>query len=181
MAIDINTSRLVFVRAYLWRPKECCIAGHFILPPTMSNASPSVLPLFNSPTSGEQLSQAATATTAQEVEENAWEDESPPAGYPRLAEKMSRIPEIAIFRRFGSLNAQNLLYLQAELVSMEKRLQKFQGQDSRSGIGNRKKYARNWYFLSQSRKDGNEKQWKLVRQIRQVLKEYSEGPNDFFT
>jgi hypothetical protein len=42
-------------------------------------------------------------------------------GYPKLARHMGASPEIAIFRRFGALNAQNLLYLQAELVHLEKR------------------------------------------------------------
>lgn len=87
---------------------------------------------------------------------------------------MCHIPETAIFRRFGTLNAQNLLYLQAELVSMEERLRKLQRVDATSSVGKKSKYARNWFYLSQSRKDGDEKQWRLVRRIRQTLKEYSE-------
>ncbi|KAL2354460.1 hypothetical protein BJ546DRAFT_60568 [Cryomyces antarcticus] len=44
-------------------------------------------------------------------------------GYPRLAHRLSRDPAtFAIFRRFGVLNAKNLLYLQAELAHDEDEL-----------------------------------------------------------
>jgi hypothetical protein len=41
-----------------------------------------------------------------------------PNGYTKLAIQMGQYSEMAIFRRFGALNAQNLLYLQAELVQL---------------------------------------------------------------
>lgn len=44
-------------------------------------------------------------------------------GYPIFAGRIGLIPEIATFRRFGALNSQNLLlYLQAQLVSLEQEL-----------------------------------------------------------
>jgi hypothetical protein len=45
-------------------------------------------------------------------------------GYPKLSRLMAFYPEVAIFRRFGALNAENLLYLQAELQDLEIALQK---------------------------------------------------------
>ncbi len=45
-------------------------------------------------------------------------------GYTALALLMGRVPEVAIFRRFSTLNARNLLYLQAELVQLEDDLEK---------------------------------------------------------
>lgn len=44
-------------------------------------------------------------------------------GYPKLAAQMKLQPETFMFRRFSFLNAQNLLYLQAELTILKKRLQ----------------------------------------------------------
>jgi len=45
-------------------------------------------------------------------------------GYPKLAGQIELCPETAIFRRFGALNAENLLYFQAELVWLETELTK---------------------------------------------------------
>ena len=47
-------------------------------------------------------------------------------GYPKLAGQMGLRPEVAIFRRFGALNAENLLYFQAELALLERDLQEQQ-------------------------------------------------------
>jgi hypothetical protein len=58
-------------------------------------------------------------------------------GYPSLAGQIELRPETAIFRRFGSLNAENLLYLQAELTSLERELQLQQLGDHLSGNGGR--------------------------------------------
>ena len=49
-----------------------------------------------------------------------------PKGYAKLSSLMSTDSEFAIFRKFGALNAQNLLYYQAELRRMicEQQLQR---------------------------------------------------------
>ncbi|RYP14609.1 hypothetical protein DL765_006280 [Monosporascus sp. GIB2] len=49
--------------------------------------------------------------------------ENLPAGYPKLAGFMSKAKEHAIFRKFQSLNARNLLYYQSELTDLEAQLQ----------------------------------------------------------
>jgi len=94
-------------------------------------------------------------------------------GYPKLAHHMGASPEIAIFRRFGALNAQNLLYLQAELVHLEKTLREFEKRDSQSSEGMKSQYARDWFWLSRSENDGNDDQWQTVLAIRKKLVEYS--------
>ncbi len=101
-------------------------------------------------------------------------------GYAKLASLMGAHPEVAILRRFGALNAQNLLYLQAELVALEKDLRKYSCEDSASNDLNRKFYSRDWYSLSISKDDTNNnesmgKQWRCVLMIRDKLKEYSES------
>lgn len=46
----------------------------------------------------------------------------PPIGYPCLSEQMGIKPETLIFRKFVALNARILLYMEAELVDLEKLL-----------------------------------------------------------
>ena len=40
-------------------------------------------------------------------------------GYAKLSSVMSNDSEFAIYRKFGALNIQNLLYYQAELLGLE--------------------------------------------------------------
>jgi hypothetical protein len=51
-------------------------------------------------------------------------------GYPRIAGEIGFNPELAMFRRFGALNARNLLYLQNELAQLELKLKKAELKDS---------------------------------------------------
>ncbi|PVH93718.1 hypothetical protein DM02DRAFT_721607 [Periconia macrospinosa] len=97
------------------------------------------------------------------------------SGYPKFAGQIEMRPECAIFRRFGGLNAMNLLYLQAELVLLEESLHKQQKADSESGHGRKTKYARSWYQLSSSEEDGGTRQLDLVHKVRETLKEYNEA------
>ena len=99
-------------------------------------------------------------------------------GYARLASLMGAYPEVAIFRRFGALNAQNLLYLQAKLVALENDLRACAFEDARSDNPDRATYSTDWYTLSQSKDEnggpeGSGKQWRVVLRIREKLKEYS--------
>ncbi|KAF1967562.1 hypothetical protein BU23DRAFT_542456 [Bimuria novae-zelandiae CBS 107.79] len=96
-------------------------------------------------------------------------------GYPQFASKIELRPEFAIFRRFGGLNAENLLYLQAELSMLEEDLQLQQKIDSESNHERRSKYALNWYQLSRSRSHGDTTQLDLVFRIRDTLKQYNDA------
>lgn len=59
--------------------------------------------------------------------------EQPSMGsYNKLSKFMGSWPEVAIFRRFGALNAQNLLFMQAELVRLEDELQSIREDDEQS-------------------------------------------------
>ncbi|KAH8165634.1 hypothetical protein CIB48_g2605 [Xylaria polymorpha] len=100
-----------------------------------------------------------------------------PAGYPRLASLMGAHPEMATFRRFGSLNALNLLYLQAELVDLENKLLKQAKTDAESGHFEPSIYHRDWQTLSESMttEDGNPTQWHTMLEVRDKLKEYNQA------
>ena len=96
-------------------------------------------------------------------------------GYPKLAAKIEILPEAAIYRRFGALNAQNLLYYQAELTDLEQKLQEQQKLDSNDQKGHGQSYALNWVWLKHSKTDGDGCQLDLVLQIRELLAKYSES------
>lgn len=46
-----------------------------------------------------------------------------PPGYPKLASLISKDKNYAVFRKFSSLNARNILYLQSELTELESQLE----------------------------------------------------------
>ncbi|KAF2468337.1 uncharacterized protein BDR25DRAFT_335447 [Lindgomyces ingoldianus] len=98
-------------------------------------------------------------------------------GYPKLAAKIEIQPEAAIFRKFGALNAQNLLYFQAELTCLEQELRDQQLEDDNDrnpDQGVKKcKYAKSWDWLRDSQEDGDTTQLDLVLKIRETLKEYN--------
>lgn len=108
---------------------------------------------------------------------------SSPQGHQRLADFMAEHPANAVFRRFGSLNALNLLYYQAELTELEIDLCKVAKIDRESTDRHRQLYFRSYLLLSQGKTDSNDTasesmaQWKLILKLRSVMKEYSElGP-----
>jgi hypothetical protein len=45
-------------------------------------------------------------------------------GWPKLAEKMAKVPEFAAFSRFSDLNVRNLLYYQAQIKSLRTKILK---------------------------------------------------------
>jgi MoxR-like ATPase len=94
-------------------------------------------------------------------------------GYPKLAARIEVQPELSIYRRFGALNAQNLLYYQAELVDIEEKLRAQQVQDDNDATGEKSLYAKTWFRLKDSAVDGDTKQLDLVTCMRETLKEYS--------
>ncbi|MCJ1452195.1 hypothetical protein MMC28_002537 [Mycoblastus sanguinarius] len=95
------------------------------------------------------------------------------AGYPQLSSVMATHPEIAIFRTFGSLNTRNLLYLQAELVHLEKELSDIEREDSFSNDASRQSFQYDWFCLQKSFEDGGDPfQWEKVLEIRKKLSEY---------
>lgn len=95
-------------------------------------------------------------------------------GYAKMASLMGRHPEMTI-RLFGALNAQNILYLQAELTLLEKKLHELSLENEASLQPDRRIYSNDWDTLSRSAtsNDGDERQWKTMLDIRKVLKQYS--------
>jgi len=103
-------------------------------------------------------------------------------GYPRIAYQMSHTPELAQFRRFGALNARNLLYLQNELHCLERALKEAATEDSTDSRGMKTFYARDSHCINVSlTDDADARQLNLVLCIREKLKEYSKYVYHFRT
>lgn len=87
---------------------------------------------------------------------------------------MASWPDVAIFRRFGALNAQNLLFLQAEIRHLERELEIMRSNDALNNDEKGMHVQRNWFELSQETEDGQpHPQWVVIQDIREKLKEYS--------
>lgn len=94
-------------------------------------------------------------------------------GYPKLGGRMGLVPEMAMFRRFGALNSQVLLYMQSELIHLESELRELELEDSRSSQSYKSKYSRDYFFLHNPTTPGDDRQLRLVMEIKAKLKEYS--------
>lgn len=82
-----------------------------------------------------------------------------------------------LFRKFDELAARNLLYLQAELLAIEKQLDDLDHTDEVSDDLARHDLARTWETLvGESQEGGKEAQLRmdLVLKLREKLKEYRE-------
>lgn len=96
-------------------------------------------------------------------------------GYPKLAGQMAMLPGIAIFRRFGALNARNLLYLQSELTDLEAALLHAEARDNAHPKWEKRAHAKDWYWIQHSVhvEDEDSVQYGLVMNIREKLNEYN--------
>lgn len=91
-----------------------------------------------------------------------------------MANFMGEYPEMAMVRRFRGLNARNLLYLQAELVQIEKELLELEKADAKDTNDPFKPlYARDFDWLMQSADQEGNDQWRLIQKMKEKLKEYS--------
>lgn len=93
-------------------------------------------------------------------------------GYAKLSSVISTDSETAIYRKFGALNAQNLLYYQAELLDLEDDLNDIASKDRNSQDSEKREFAYNWAVLSHAA-DGKDLQLKKFMKIRKTLKEYN--------
>ena len=98
----------------------------------------------------------------------------PARSYSSLAEIVGNNDGLAIFRRFATLNAQSLLYMQSELVNLEEELKRLVHADSKADDEQRRVFQSDISALKSASSDASEgKQWRKVLEIREKLKEYS--------
>lgn len=97
---------------------------------------------------------------------------SPPApiGYGAVAAAMDADTDLAIYRRYGALNARNILYLQSELLVLEERLQQLDvDADGPGNSADVRAVPRSWYNLEKQHGEHLE----VVMLIRDRLEKYS--------
>lgn len=85
---------------------------------------------------------------------------------------MGESPALTIFRRYGTLNAQNILYMQAEINELEKELQDISSEDRYSSNSEKQRFSREWWRLARAQ-GGDSLQWKKFLELREKLDEYS--------
>lgn len=84
----------------------------------------------------------------------------------QTAERMATLPSLAIFRSFRALQAQDLLYMQAELTDLERRFRDRSSADTHGGA-DEKLFSRDWRTLNlPDNEDNPSAQWKLALEIR---------------
>lgn len=95
--------------------------------------------------------------------------------YPRLAAEMALFTPTAIFRRFGALNARNLLYMQSELTEIEQELLAIEEKDSEDPEDVKQWRSRDYHWIRNydRAEDQDGTHYELVMNVREKLKEYS--------
>ncbi|GFF55802.1 monocarboxylate permease [Aspergillus lentulus] len=86
--------------------------------------------------------------------------------------------EVFIYRKFSELAARNLLYLQCELLDLEKHFNELDSNDAGSDDMDIKDAARTWETLTQQCESGNKEaqiRKQVIVRLRAKLKEYHEA------
>ena len=95
-------------------------------------------------------------------------------GYNRLAAVIGTNHELAIFRRFSTLNAKSLLYMQGELTHLEADLRAIACEDKQSQDPERAEFEFSIHTMRGPHEcEDRGEQWRKVLEIRQKLKDYS--------
>ncbi|OJJ61040.1 hypothetical protein ASPSYDRAFT_29548 [Aspergillus sydowii CBS 593.65] len=100
-------------------------------------------------------------------------------GFANVARWLSldRDNEAFIYRRFNELSARNILYLQCELLDLEKKLNELDKKDVTSDDMDLKDVARTWETFIQRFEEGNSEavvRMELITKLRAKIKEYHE-------
>ncbi|KAK2607899.1 hypothetical protein N8I77_006542 [Diaporthe amygdali] len=93
-------------------------------------------------------------------------------GYSKVAHLMAKYDEFAILRRFKTLNHQELLYGQAEIVHLEERLHRLVDRDA--AHPDRNFYSKDWWTLAHGLDQEGREQWRTIRKLRKKLDKYNE-------
>lgn len=84
---------------------------------------------------------------------------------------MGQYDDCAVFKKFYNLNMQNLLYYQAEILSLGEEFNELAERDLQEA--GRNCFHRNWRSLAWSTNEEDREQWEKWLEIREKLKEYS--------
>ncbi|RHZ62599.1 hypothetical protein CDV55_101380 [Aspergillus turcosus] len=90
-------------------------------------------------------------------------------GYDKLAAWIASDRGLSIYRRFSRLNAKNLLYLQAEIITVAEDLQEIIDEDKTSEDAKVQRFATSVWYL----KNTPSLQWARFLELRSLLNEYN--------
>ncbi|KAF7930138.1 hypothetical protein BELL_1130g00020 [Botrytis elliptica] len=146
-----------------------------------------------SPTSASQTDETVigTPTSPLPFTSGPWDEEKdaskdlnkPLPGWPLVSNLIAQYPDLEAFKAFRDLNIKSLLYYQAELENLRKKLHQAEYNEHRQGelegITKASMMAMNLdYYLIHARMEESKcksKQVKIMKQIRVVLKEYNDA------
>ncbi|KAL8840376.1 MAG: hypothetical protein Q9176_003869 [Flavoplaca citrina] len=94
------------------------------------------------------------------------------ASYNRLAALISKYQELAIFKKFQTLNVKSLLYMQAELLHLENELKGIELDDESSEDLHRASLHTSVFNLKESSGSDHQLQWNKALEIRDKLERY---------
>lgn len=100
-------------------------------------------------------------------------------GYAQLSQTIALDNDLSMFRRFGALNIRNILYLQSELQTLERKLSDLDGYANDIAKGNAVwSQPRSWHWARASQSTPNARgesggYWDVVMKIRVLLERYS--------
>ena len=94
-------------------------------------------------------------------------------GYPTFAAFIAKDKDAAIYRRFETLSARNLLYLQSELHDLEGQLEELDRKDAKDIDDlNAQRAAREWTHYKKDLNEQARRRRNLQKIIRKTIKEY---------
>ena len=91
----------------------------------------------------------------------------------KVAALMGCKPEMAVFKKFRTLNVLNLLEMQSELTQQEKVYEHICSLDSRLDCPITRSYPTNWDILHESKGEGGTRQRDAWRKLKEGLESYS--------
>ncbi|KAL9601210.1 MAG: hypothetical protein Q9179_002939 [Wetmoreana sp. 5 TL-2023] len=97
------------------------------------------------------------------------------ASYNKLAALMGEHQEMATFRRFQRLNAKSILYMQAEILHLERELDMIELEDKVSADKNRALLHESVFNLKESSGYPHDVQWSKVLEVRKKLEAYNKA------
>ena len=96
------------------------------------------------------------------------------ADYNKLASLVGSHQELTIFRKFGTLNAKSLLYMQSELLHLQSELEGIELENKYSDDNEKSAFLTSLFDLKDSNGTSKDLQWRKVLEIRGKLKNYSQ-------
>lgn len=104
-------------------------------------------------------------------------ERKPLDGYPTFARFIAKDPDAAIYRKFESLSARNLLYQQSQLNDLERQLDELDSKDATEkalDINNEagERVAREWQHFAHDDNDRAKLRRQVQERIKRHIKEY---------